>query len=224
VFAAELLPPDPAWHALGARLAARAAAPVLRFDGLDWDGYLATRSRNFRQLLRRRERRADEAGAAFRLADAETLDRDLDTLFALHRERWGDGSGFGRHEAFHRAFARAALDCGWLRLWLLELDGAPAAAWYGFRFEGAESYYQAGRARRFDALAPGLVLLAHTVREAQRDGMEEYRFLRGDEAFKFRFADEDDGLLTLVRARGPLGTPALAGLLAGRRLWAAVRR
>jgi CelD/BcsL family acetyltransferase involved in cellulose biosynthesis len=217
VFAGELLPRDPAWAALGGRPASVAGSPVIRFPSEDWDEYLRTRSSNFRQLVRRRSRKVEQRGGVFRLADGESLERDLDALFALHRERWSGGTDFDRAEPFHRAFARVALERDWLRLWTLEIDGEAAASWYGFRFAGVESYYQAGRARRFDDLAVGLVLLAHTIRAAQADGVAEYRFLRGDEPYKYRFTGDDPGLVTIVRSRGALGRVALGAVLAARR-------
>ena len=101
---------------------------------------------------------------------------------------------------------------------MLELDGRPAAAWYGFRTGGREWYYQAGwdPARARDGV--GFVLLAHSVRAATLDGMTDYRFLRGDEAFKARFGPRDDGLVTVGLARGAGGraliTAARAALTA----------
>jgi CelD/BcsL family acetyltransferase involved in cellulose biosynthesis len=224
VFAAELLPRDEAWGSLGAQVVSRPSSPVLRFQTRDWDEYLASRSRNFRQLIRKTARRLEDA--TFRLADAASLEQDLDTLFALHRARWPRGSDFLRYERFHRAFARVALDRGWLRLWLVEVDREPAGAWYGFRYGNVQSYYQAGRDERFDALGVGIGLLAHTVREAQEAGCSEYRFLQGDEPLKFRFTDDDSGLVTLAAARGALGRAALsARVLAtrARRSWRRAR-
>ena len=225
VFAGELLSGDWPWPLLGGRIAARQSTPVIRFGSGDWDAYLLSRTSNFRQLLRRKERRVLAQSATYRLADESSLARDLDTLFELHRQRWhGRGTVFERHEVFHRDFAPVALERGWLRLWIMEIEGERAAAWYGFRFAGAESYYQAGRAAKFDPLSPGIVLLAHTVREAQRDGMTEYRFLRGDESYKRRFADDDPGLATVVEARGALGHAAVGAVLAVRRLRRAAAR
>jgi CelD/BcsL family acetyltransferase involved in cellulose biosynthesis len=64
----------------------------------------------------------------------------------------------------------------------------------------------------------GFVLLAHTIREALQDGMDEYRLLRGDESFKYRFATSDPGLETIARPNGALGRVALALRTARRRL------
>lgn len=212
-------------HAVPVRPVTRAPSPVLRFRSRSWEEYLASRSRNFRQTLRRKERRILELGGAFRLSDSAHVEADLDRLFELHRERWGGRrTGFVSHEAFHRDFARVAMVRGWLRLWLLEVDGEAAAAWLGFRYEGVESYYQAGRAGRYEQLSPGLVLLAHSVRRAQADGMGEYRFLRGDEPFKRRFTDDASSVVTVVAARGTAARAALAAALAARRAPLAWRR
>jgi CelD/BcsL family acetyltransferase involved in cellulose biosynthesis len=102
-------------------------------------------------------------------------------------------------------------------LWLLELDGRPAAAWYGFRCGGREWYYQAGWDPAHARDAVGFVLLGHTVRAATQDGMTEYRFLRGGEAFKERFGPRDDGLVTVGLARGPAGRAVLAAARAALR-------
>jgi CelD/BcsL family acetyltransferase involved in cellulose biosynthesis len=219
VFLGDHLPPWAARSAPWQR--AWTSSPVLRFATRDWDEYLASRSYNFRQLVRRRSRRlAAGHDVRFRLADEGSLERDLDTLFELHRDRWGwNTTDFGREEPFHREFARAAHGRGWLRLWLLEVDGTPAAVWYGFRFREAEWFYQGGRSRRFEQASVGLVLLAHTVRQAQADGVGEYRFLRGDEPYKYRFTDDDPGLVSVAAARGPLarGIAGAAGARAPRR-------
>ena len=42
--------------------------------------------------------------------------------------------------------------------------------------------------------------MAHTVRVAIADGVEEYRLLRGDEPYKARFATDDPGLETIAAA------------------------
>src|ERR671924_323808 len=190
-------------------LGAAALAAALENDGCDL--FLAARSSNFRQQIRRRERAVSrDHRVRFRLTERASLDRDLTTLFALHRARWGASPWFAPLEPFHREFAAVALELGWLRLWILELDDAPAAAWLGYRFAGVESYYQAGRDPAHGRVTAGFVLLAHTIREALLDGMEEYRFLRGDEPYKYRFADSDPGLVTVGWARGLRGRSALA--------------
>ncbi|MGH3127470.1 MAG: GNAT family N-acetyltransferase [Gaiellaceae bacterium] len=206
VFFGEQLPGDEGWHELlGGREWRREASPSLRLPAT-WDEYLAARSRNFREQLRRREAALRREGdVVTRLADATTLDRDLDALFALHRARWGaTPTDFG-DTPFHRELAREALERGWLRLWLLELDGRPIAAWHGFQVGTVCSYYQAGRDPGLERHSIGYLLMAHSIHAAIAEGATEYRFGRGDEAFKTRFASHDPGLETVVLNRGAIG-------------------
>jgi CelD/BcsL family acetyltransferase involved in cellulose biosynthesis len=227
LFIGEQMPADEGWSSLlGGRVLEVEASPAISIAGVDWEGFLAARSRNFRQQVRRHERRLAERGELrFRLSDRERLADDLETLFALHDARWSDGDSGAFTPALrtmHREFAKAAQEHGWLRLWLLELDGTPLAAWYGFRFDDAEWFYQSGREPQADHV--GSALLAHTIRAAIEDGIPEYRLLRGDEQYKSRFADHDPGLETIavpltVRGRAHLAARAVrsaAGRLRGR--------
>jgi len=228
VLLAELLP---GCTELGRRLGSPTStesSPVVEI-AKGWDAYLASRSANFRQQVRNRNRRLMRSyDTRFRFSDGSSrLEDDLALLGALHRARWGTRSAYTQWEQFHRDFAATAADCGWLRMWFLELDGRPAAAWYGFRFAGVESYYQAGRdpAKADDSV--GFTLLAHTIREAANDGIREYRLLRGAEPFKLRFAHRDPGLATYVLARGARGRLAQslgATVLGSSFLRSAVRR
>lgn len=207
---AELLPGGLGWpQHLHSRPLLVEASPAISLTG-GWQRYLESRSANLRQQIRRRERQLRRRHVVrLRLADDPgRLQDDLTALFALHRSRWGRRSPFLRFEPFHRDFATVALERRWLRLWLLELDDRPAAAWYGLRYAGVESYYQAGRDPAFADASVGFVLLAHSIREAADDGMDEYRLLRGGERFKARFADSDAGVETHVLTRGVLGAVA----------------
>jgi CelD/BcsL family acetyltransferase involved in cellulose biosynthesis len=213
VFVGSTVRGDSEWpRLLRATVLGAEATPALGLEGRTWEDFLAARSSNFRQQVRRRERALRAHGLRYRLCDDPArLDRDLDLLFALHRRRWRGGeSEFTRHEAFHREFAALALERGWLRLWFLELNGAAAAVWYGLRFGTVDWYYQAGRDPAWDRAAVGFVLLAHSLREAMADGMREYRFGRGDEEYKSRFTGDESSVETVVLGRGLRGRVAVA--------------
>ena len=177
-----------------------------------WDDYLASRSRNFRSEVGRKLRRLErEHEVRFRLTtDSAELPRDLDTFFRLHDTRWenrgGSSSGTRRVRAFHRDFSTGALKRGWLRLWTMELDGEPAAAWYGWRVGRRYSYYLAGFEPHWAHASVGFLLLAHTVRAAIEEGAAEYDLLLGAEAYKRRFATHSRPIETvlLTRAGDPL--------------------
>jgi CelD/BcsL family acetyltransferase involved in cellulose biosynthesis len=210
--------------ALGGRVVRREPSPVLRIDGESWEDWLQAKSSNFRGQVRRMERKlAKEHELAFRMtADPATLDADLQTLFDLHDARWAEEGGTAaftdERRAFHRDFARRALDAGWLRLWVADVDGAPGAAWYGLRHAGRDWYYQFGRDPRWDRSKLGFVLLVHTVRDAFEAGMTAYHFGLGGEEYKDRFATHDPGLDTVLAGRPLTTRTAAAAIAAAQRL------
>ena len=108
---------------------------------------------NFRQQVRRfRRNAARDHELRFRRTESSAgLDSDLSTFFELHDRRWqgrgGSSLATDRARAFHADFAAAALARGWLRLWFMEVDRTPAAAWYGWRVGGTYAYYNAGLIR-----------------------------------------------------------------------------
>jgi CelD/BcsL family acetyltransferase involved in cellulose biosynthesis len=201
---------------LDGRVLRREGSPILKLAGRNWDEVVGGFSANLRQQVRRFERRLErEHRLVFQLS-GEDLEQDLDDLFRLHALRWSqEETGFATlQQAFQREFAAIAARQGWLRLWFLELDGCRVASWYGFRFGKVESYYQAGRDPAWEQKSVGFVLLAHSLRAAAEDGVDEYRFLRGGEHFKYRFADADPGLATVGVANGVIGATALLGAAA----------
>ncbi len=181
--------------------------PYIEFDERGFDGYLADRSRNFRSQLGRRRRRLErDHGLAFRMTTApEDLSADMDTFFRLHDERWhkrgGSSSQSPATRRHQRLFAAAALERGWLRLWTAEADGAPAAAWYGWRIGGRYCYALAGLSERFEPHGLGTVLLAHTIEQAATEGASVYDLMWGEEDYKRRFETGQRQVATWLLSR-----------------------
>jgi CelD/BcsL family acetyltransferase involved in cellulose biosynthesis len=213
--------------------------PFVTLPG-SWDDYLAARSANFRQQIRRRERKLAKLGdLRLRSASAESLEADMATLFRLHLLRW---EGRGRSaladpaaQDFLRRFARAAQERGWLRLHTLELDGEPIAAFFGWRLGARYAFYQSGFDPAHADHSVGSVILAMTIRSAIEEGAHEFDMLLGTEPYKRRFTDRARPVETVVvagarSARGLLLTGEAAARRRGRelarrpRLEAAVRK
>ena len=212
VFIGEHLPGAGWDHSVGATLVGRKADPVVLGPWASWDDYLASRSSNFRQELRRKERRLRERGLTVHdVREASELDGALDVLFELHRARWGDQASrwFAGREAFQREFDRVAFERGWLRVTVLELEGRPVVAYQGLRFGDSEWSYQFGRDTSEDSSSVGLIATAHAVRRSMEEGATAFRLGPGGQAYKLRFATGDDGLETIGRARGLRGRAAL---------------
>ncbi len=177
------------------------SSPSLDFGSRDWDQVLKGWSKNFRRNSGKAARRVErDFEAEWRLATPQSVDADLEILIELHRARWGDESGAfeGFWGELHRRFVPVAAEAGWLRLLVLELDGRPAAAYYNLRYGRAEMAYQYGRDPELGRYDLGTLCDLHGMRSALEDGLDEYRFLRGPESYKDRFATRDDPVETVV--------------------------
>jgi CelD/BcsL family acetyltransferase involved in cellulose biosynthesis len=226
---AERLPASEGWtESLGGRTLRREVSPELELTTSDWDEFLAGRSSNFRQQVRKFERRLlRDHGLRYRLVgDAATLEEDMESLFRLHHARWGEETTAFTEQLkpFHLEVAAAGLKEGWLRMWFAELEGRPAAVWYGFRMGGADWFYQQGRDPAWERSSVGFVLTAHTLKDAVQSGITRYRFLLGAEEYKARFSTSEPETETVVRASSARGAMALAAYRALRRLPPAFHR
>jgi CelD/BcsL family acetyltransferase involved in cellulose biosynthesis len=201
-------------------------SPVVQLAGRSWADFVAQRSKHFRQRVVAGERRLRERhGLHFRLVRREDeLPDALESLFALHREmRDGQPSSFLRAEPFHRDFAGRAFDLGWLRLWILEMEGQPAAAALDYRYGDVVSGYQLGLARRWRSKLHARLIVANSIRAASEEGASEYRFGRGAESYKYQFADADPGLESVVAGEGA-GHAVAWAMYRGRAVRPAMRR
>jgi CelD/BcsL family acetyltransferase involved in cellulose biosynthesis len=203
VFVGDWVAGDRDWaRVLGGRVVRNTGYPILRFPTGSWDEFLAGQSHRFRKSLRHsRNRLLRHHELSSRYADSATLGRDLDVAFRLHRARFGKHRGClfcGEHEAFQRKFATVALERGWLRLLLLEVDGKPVCCEYGFLFENAYFAYQGGRDPAWDRESVGFLLEVESIRRTLEEGAAEYRFLGGEEDYKYRFQTDDPRLETVA--------------------------
>lgn len=192
----------------------RVPSPVIRLSFADWDDYLASCSSNFRQQLRRKERKlAREHQLQYRGGNAENATNEMQLLFELHGQRWDEGESLfatPERRAFHLDFASVAAERGWLRMWFVVVDGEPVAAWHGFRFSGIETYYQLGRHRDWGHASVGMLAVAHSLREAITDGMDEYHLGPGGSSYKYRFTDDESTVEVLALPGSSMGRAAIA--------------
>jgi CelD/BcsL family acetyltransferase involved in cellulose biosynthesis len=194
-----------------------------------WDEYLAMIGPHRRSELGRQGRRLDKQGAV-QIRRAETAaqrDEIWDALLHLHQVRRdavaGGQSAFVTESTrtFHDAFSRVALDRGWLRLYLMTLDGRPVATECAYSVGGRVTDYQGGFDMALAKFGVGTVLTGHAIREAVGEGAVEFDFLRGAEQYKQqRWAAQVRVDMTLTAWRRH---PRVTAILAARR-WARAAR
>ena len=210
----ENIDPDAAWwkeiarespRSITAKRVKGSVLPYTDLTGVSWDDYLAGRSRNFRRDLRRKSTRLGESHRVEfrRTATSAELDRDLDDLWRLHDLRWADrgeesAAADPRLRRFLADLAHVTLERGWLRLWMLELDGEAVAARFEWLFGGRLASYYTGFDPRLDREGVGFLLVAHALRAAIEEGAREYNMLLGRERWKSRFATGERPVATLV--------------------------
>ncbi len=196
--------------------------PFARIEGLTWESYLATRSGQFRNQVRRKTRslERDHAVTLRRASTTEEVRADVEILLRLHDSRWRrrrDDTALAKPGARELLYEFAALahDRGWLRLYSLEVDGHVVAAWYGWHLGDRFSYYQAGFDPGWSRHSVGFLMLARTVEAAIAEGASFYDLLLGGEAFKSRFATgERQGRAVLLAP--PLSTARAAAVARAR--------
>lgn len=170
----------------------------------DWDTYLAGLGSNTRQKMRRFLRKVDD-GDEFRItvANAETIDRDLDILMKFWSIKWTPRKGdrVPGLVRINRTMFKACFESGTLFLPVLWQGANPLGALATFidKQKKALLFYMAGRDEEARSpVAPGLVLHAYSLRHAIQNGFVTYDFLRGNEEYKYMFGVQEFVLRNLV--------------------------
>lgn len=161
----------------------------------DWERYLGGLTKSRRQALRYMDRSLRRRHAVT-ITDynGDRIEAGWRHLVDLHQRRWtgsGGGAGALSDPAIQRLHLRFAAELSKRdELWLttLDLDGVPAAAWYGFTSGDTVYFYQCGRDPRWDKESVGQVLIAAMIRRAMERGFKRFDFLRGNDAYKQHWA------------------------------------
>jgi CelD/BcsL family acetyltransferase involved in cellulose biosynthesis len=166
-------------------------APLIQLPE-SWEAYLESLDRKQRHEIRRKWNRLErEVAHSFSVITDPTLtDQATDVFIALHKASSPGKSRFwdDHHVAFFTDLLKSFAQAGWLRLYFLEVEGKSAATMLVFDYNNRYYLYNSGYDPEYlRHLSTGNTLLAYTIRDAIEQGRAVYDFLRGDEAYKFRF-------------------------------------
>jgi len=177
------------------------AAPAVSLDGLDFDGWLQTKSSSFRRWTRQGRRRIDAAGATFRLADETTLERDVRRLLELHHvRREGRGTaldGPGLEQMLVNA-GRELLPAGHFRLLCLDAGEKTVGAQLLIAAGTEVAGWNGGFDASYSKWSPAMHILIEGIRDAAERGEARFDLGPGDQAYKHRLADGDRQLCSRV--------------------------
>ena len=189
--------------------------PYISLRGHTWESYMASLGSSHRYNFHRRLKNLHKQGTVvFELVEKEDQRREaFDMLLSLHNRRWDERGGSEALQtpqelAFHDGFSRLALERGWLRLFVLRLDGRPLGALYGFRYGRRFYFYQSGFDPAYRQHSVGLVTMGLAIQHAIMEGAEEYDLLHGTESYKYLWTSE---VRDLARIR--LFPPSTGGAL-----------
>jgi CelD/BcsL family acetyltransferase involved in cellulose biosynthesis len=174
----------------------RLSAPVVTLGGLTYEEWLAGKSKNFRDQLRRGRRNLERRGATVRMAGTpEEAERDLAEMVRLHHGRWdarGGSSALGRGmEEMLAEAARALVPAERMRIWSIELDGRTIASQLCLAAGGEVVYWNGGFDPAASDLKPGFLALAAAVEDAFARGERRFDLGGGAQSYKLRLADDD---------------------------------
>ncbi len=169
--------------------------PVVRLPAT-WEEYLAQLEGKQRHEIRRRLRQANaNPDIGWTIADPRgDLRAEVEDFIALMRASHPDKDAFMTepmqaffHEVAYEAAARDAL-----QLAFLTVRGQKAATLFNFDWQNRVLVYNSGfDPRRFPELGAGFLLTVYTIQHAIAQGREVYDFMRGREAYKYRFGGQD---------------------------------
>jgi CelD/BcsL family acetyltransferase involved in cellulose biosynthesis len=160
----------------------------------NWDDYLKQLPSRIRTQYRSLARKFEGQNRLrfYRCSQQSNLDSCLETLFELHGKRWnsrGESGTFSlqARRRFYRDLSAGLLQRNWLEFWLLELDGKPIAADYGFRYRNIVYNLQAGFDPSHADDRPGFWLKGNMLKALIESGVRRYDFLGGYSDAKARW-------------------------------------
>jgi CelD/BcsL family acetyltransferase involved in cellulose biosynthesis len=171
--------------------------PFILLAGKSWESYLATLGAEHRYNFNRKWKRLnrDYVVQFEQVRTEEQCRESIDLVATLHNMRWRERGGSDAFHTsglveFHRELSQIALTRGWLRLYVLRLNGKPAASLYGFLYHRTFYFYQSGFDTAYDKYSVGLVTMGLAIKRAIEEGAEEFDLLHGDEDYKSHWSND----------------------------------
>jgi len=166
--------------------------------------YEQSLSKHFRKNLDHAWANLQKLGnVVIRLCDSNDGGSVLQRLFELHRQRWAERHSQGvlsspEIRKFHRDVLNGLMADGHLRLYSLQVNDEVVAVLYLLWDARAAYYYIGGFSPTYGQFSPSSLIIRHVIHECIRSNLREFHFLRGAEAYKYRWLAEDRPLYRLV--------------------------
>lgn len=181
--------------------------PCVDLQGDGPDGWLGRIDGKERHELRRKARKLarDLGGMAVVEVPTSELQDGLSRFWTLAVTAEGDKGAFFRDDdmrTFFDAVVATMGPDGTLRMHELMVGGLPAASMISIVKGDVWGLYNSALDETLAAFAPGTVLAAELASLAAAEGFTVFDFLRGDEAYKYRFGAVDRPIERAQLVRG----------------------
>jgi CelD/BcsL family acetyltransferase involved in cellulose biosynthesis/GNAT superfamily N-acetyltransferase len=164
------------------------SSPYIAID-TNWDIFFRNRSSRFRKNLRTKTNRLNKAGE-YTVEEIKDDYGILDTVFGISEKSWKASLGqaitqSSRVKKFFEKLTDTAIREGWLGVWIININGVPAAYEYHLKYNNRVSGLRSGYDEEYKGLSPGSVLDRHIVENTFKQGFSEYDFGGGSDFYKF---------------------------------------
>ena len=170
----------------------------------DRDDLLNSLSKNMKSSLRRTFNKLQkDPDTRLRTIDSiDDIDRAVKNLFDLHGARFDEKEEntkfiFETRGAFHQEISKIFLEKKWLKLYEVLYKDTVIGSFYCYHFSDILMYVQAGFNPDFSQYALGNQLILHAISDAINLNCTTFDFMRGDEAYKYKWTSSERYLYTL---------------------------
>ncbi len=188
---------------ISAKQTQQEVCPVITLPST-WEEYLEMIGRKQRHELKRKWKNLESnRQLEFQTITHDISEKDIQDFIRLHQLSSAEKKSFWTKQnlAFFSQLLPAASRNKTLQLSFLMIDGLRVSATLAFTHADTYYLYNSGIDPEYFELSVGNVLTAYTIQSAINLGLSRYDFLRGDEAYKFRFGAVSEPIYDLQIAR-----------------------
>jgi CelD/BcsL family acetyltransferase involved in cellulose biosynthesis len=182
--------------------------PVVMIE-TGWDGYWAQKKSKTRNTINKKAKRLGREYGPLKLeilSDVAAVREGLEEAAGVHAARWArqhTRTIFSEQKG--RDFFDSALSGlsseGIVRLYLLRAGSALTAFSLSFLGDGIHYYYIPGFDQTYSKDSPGHLLLKEIIRESHEEELNLFDFMKGDEEYKFRWANSHHYTMRLLATK-----------------------
>jgi len=160
----------------------------------DWERFLKTTSAKFRKQLRNKINKLLKAGEVkFDVCRDVGINREhLNDALSVSSRSWKHQEGTSmtstpERKRFFELLSDVASKNGWLRIWLLKLNGKPIATEYHLEYKSKTHAMRGDFDEEYASLSPGSALEAQIIEHCFKNGLLEYDFCGLPYGYKMRW-------------------------------------